>query len=294
MAGAGGGSAAVQRAVAHCQAAVRSSDWESYMAALFLPTRAWSATWAVRAFNVETALVRDHVKDPTIGRMRFAFWRDAVANTFDGRPPDHPVTVALADALEHGELSQSWFRRILTARENDLLATQYNTVQELENYGENTASSLLYLHLESLGVRDTQMDHIASHIGKAHGIATAIRGVPANIQYRKMSLPSEVMAKHLVSAEDRALKDAVLDVATTANNHISTARAHIRDIRAKPGDTREKALLEVASPVLLFGIPCDEFLKSLEKAQFDVFNGRLAQRNWRVPFSLWRRKKLGL
>ena len=70
-------------AVKHCQQLARTADWEGFMVSLFVPTSAWRATWAIRAFNVETALIRDHVKDVTIGRMRIQFWRDAIAQTFE-------------------------------------------------------------------------------------------------------------------------------------------------------------------------------------------------------------------
>ena len=44
-------------------------------------------------------------------------------------------------------------------------------------YAENTASSLLYLQLETLNVRNNEADHAAGHVGKAIGIATLLRGI---------------------------------------------------------------------------------------------------------------------
>jgi len=35
----------------------------------------------------------------------------------------------------------------------------------LETYAENTSGSLNYLTLETLGIRDTNADHAASHLG---------------------------------------------------------------------------------------------------------------------------------
>lgn len=296
-------------AVKHCQQLARTADWEGFMVSLFVPTSAWRATWAIRAFNVETALIRDHVKDVTIGRMRIQFWRDAIAQTFEGRPPEHPVTLSLASALETQALSHSWFKRILSARETDLTTSQFNTITDLETYAENTQSSILYLQLESLGIRDTYMDHIASHFGKAVGISTCLRGIPSNLQHKKLSLPSEIMSKYSLSAErvfrndatiQKSLQDAVFDVATVANNHLSTAQAHIRDIETAAAagvinndqGQQRRALLALARPVFLYGVPSEMYLSRLEKEQFNVFSHTLARRNWRLPFKLlWSSKK---
>jgi NADH dehydrogenase [ubiquinone] 1 alpha subcomplex assembly factor 6 len=41
----------------------------------------------------------------------------------------------------------------------------------MENYCEQTASSMLYLILEILGVKNQNVDHAASHLGKGNAIA---------------------------------------------------------------------------------------------------------------------------
>ena len=54
----------------------------------------------------------------------------------------------------------------------------YVDLDALERYAEETYSTLLYLTLQSLPVASTSVDHIASHIGKATGIAAVLRGLP--------------------------------------------------------------------------------------------------------------------
>jgi NADH dehydrogenase [ubiquinone] 1 alpha subcomplex assembly factor 6 len=43
----------------------------------------------------------------------------------------------------------------------------FRTVEDLEAYAENTSSALTYLALESLGIKNINADHAASHIGNA-------------------------------------------------------------------------------------------------------------------------------
>ncbi|KAI9851096.1 MAG: hypothetical protein M1824_002905, partial [Vezdaea acicularis] len=136
------------------------------------------------------------------------------------------------------------------------------------SYAENTYSSLLYLLLESLPLRSLPADHLASHIGKAAGIAAVLRGIPLLAfpgpprdhsaqtafggtsgahQQGAVLLPLDVMARHGVVEEDvlrqggaaPGLTDAVFEVATRANDHLITAREMLRSIRAGKGAGHE-------------------------------------------------------
>lgn len=94
------------------------------------------------------------------------------------------------------------------------------TLEDVEDYAEQTQSSLLYLALgarhvplgllwlvpyysaaqletrgpstlsEAVGVRDTAADHVASHVGKAAGLVTAIRGLPMHSAMSQVRDPS--------------------------------------------------------------------------------------------------------
>lgn len=61
---------------------LRNNDYENYLASLFVPARSRDAVWAVRAFNVETALIRESVRDAALGKGRIQWWRDAVDDVF--------------------------------------------------------------------------------------------------------------------------------------------------------------------------------------------------------------------
>lgn len=69
------------------------------------------------------------------------------------------------------------------------------TLKDMETYSENTQSSLLYLQLESLGVKDVNADHAISHIGKMIGISTFLRSLPFHVSQKRLVLPAEITAK---------------------------------------------------------------------------------------------------
>ena len=82
-----------------------------------------------------------------------------------------------------------------------LVEKPHPTLDALEKYAESTVSSINYLILETLDVRDVRVDHAASHLGKAQGIVTAIRATPFHAQKRRVLLPLDVLIKHGATAE---------------------------------------------------------------------------------------------
>ena len=76
------------------------------------------------------------------------------------------------------KLSKTWLHRIINEREKYLHSPPYPDIKTLETYGENTYSTLMYLTLQALPLASVTADHLASHIGKAQGIAAVLRGLP--------------------------------------------------------------------------------------------------------------------
>lgn len=140
----------------------------------------------------------------------------------------------------------------------------YPDLDALETYGEHTYSSLMYLTLANIPLHSLPADHLASHIGKATGIAAVLRGLPliafpprpnshsnnsalngqlgggAGGRQGAVMLPLDIMVSAGVKeeevyrrgAEAPGLKDAVFQVATRANDHIFTASEMLRNLEA--------------------------------------------------------------
>ena len=126
-----------------------------------------------------------------MGRIRFQYWRDAIATIYDQDvPPENPVAAEVYRAVRQHRLTRRWIDRTIDAREGDLLEAQPQTFGEVEEYCENTAASMSYLLLESLGVREFPVDQCASRIAKATGLVTLLRGLPYNCSRRKVVLPN--------------------------------------------------------------------------------------------------------
>lgn len=217
---------------------------------------------AIRAFNIELARIPDLVSMPQIGAMRMQFWRETIDKTFQLTPPSEPVAILLASYLKQGyKLNKTWFQRIITARDRKLTHPGFTSMDELEHYAESTYSTLLYLTLSALPLKSLTMDHLASHVGKAAGIVTVLRGVPVlafppppnqhsnnpagmglpttREKQGTITLPLDVMSQCGVREEDIfrngsnavGIRDAVFTVATRASDHLITARTMLKNVR---------------------------------------------------------------
>ena len=154
--------------------------------------------------------------------------------------------------------------RMINAREQTLTNDPYPNIAALESYAENTYSTLMYLTLSALPMTSVTADHVASHIGKAAGIAAVLRGLPlvafpppaatspsngalppgaaggGGTKQGAVMLPLDLMAQAGVKEEDvfrkgaeaEGLRDAVFTVATRASDHLITVQQMLANLRA--------------------------------------------------------------
>ncbi|KIV87691.1 hypothetical protein PV11_03221 [Exophiala sideris] len=252
----------VRKAQAYCSNLVRNYDSPSYTLAHFVPPHVQPAYFAIRAFNIELARIPDVVSMPQIGAMRMQFWRETIDRAFKLTPPEEPVAILLASYLTQGyKLNKTWFQRIITARDRKLTHPGFTNLSELESYAESTYSTLLYLTLSAIPLNSVTTDHLASHVGKAAGIAAVLRGVPllafppppnqhsnnpaglglppTRERQGVVTLPLDVMSLCGVREEDifrngsdaAGIRDAVFNVATRASDHLITARTMLKNVQ---------------------------------------------------------------
>ncbi|KAI8082412.1 isoprenoid synthase domain-containing protein [Thamnidium elegans] len=272
----------MQNALQYCKDSVRQRDYEGYLCVPFFPADKRNTQYAIRAFNVELASIRENVSKTEIGKMRMQFWKDTVDQIYAGNPPQQPIALALAEALKTSTMSSMWMKRIITERTSNLDDHQFMTIKDMETYSENTQSSLLYLQLESLGVKDVSADHVISHIGKMIGISTFLRSLPFHVSQKRLVLPAEITAKYDIVQENvfrgeiDGMEDAVYDVATAAYDQLLTARSLMAQVP------------DAAFPALLAAVPHIKYLENLEKSNFNVFDVKLQKKDWKLPLIMWK------
>ena len=91
-------------AYAHCEALVRTSDKDRFLASLFAPADARPYLHALYAFANEIARVRAAVREPLPGEIRLQWWRDMLAGEAWGEASANPVAAALLDTVAQCDL----------------------------------------------------------------------------------------------------------------------------------------------------------------------------------------------
>lgn len=244
----------------------RQSDYDSHLIRRFVPPPVQDAYTALRALNLELVRMPELVSNPTIGVMRMKFWQESLDKTFAGQAPREPICILLQRALADMEgragsatkkSIKFWLSRLVRTREKHMDNRPFTSLASLEEYAENTYSTIMYATLAAMPLRSMDVDHLASHVGKACGIVAVLRGIPllaapaAPVKTPSgesapmtrepcLLLPLDIMAEDNVKEEEvfrqgpaaPGLQDAVFKVATRANDHLITAREMLKRLKA--------------------------------------------------------------
>lgn len=125
-------------------ALVRRVDEDRWLASRFAPAPVRERLIAIYALNYEIARTAEVVKEPAIGVIRLAWWREAIGELHDGEPARaHPVLQAYAAVA--GELPGAVWETLIEARATDMDAAPFASWAEAEAYVERTAGGVLRL-----------------------------------------------------------------------------------------------------------------------------------------------------
>ena len=112
------------RAVDNCTSLIKLHDFDSYLSGILLPKKFRGPYFAVRAFHVELALIKDQCRKNVLsGRMRFQYWRETIDQVFSvteltaqQSAAQPPIARALRSYVNEFNLPQRYFERAIDAR----------------------------------------------------------------------------------------------------------------------------------------------------------------------------------
>jgi len=252
---------------------------------LFAPAGRRNSLFALYAFNYEVARVRETVSEPMLGQIRLQWWRESIAAAFEGGPVRrHIVVEPLTAAIRALALTRAHFDRLVDARERNLDQAAFPSLTALEDYAEATSARLVYLALESLGVRDAAAERAGFHIGVAYAFAGLLRAMPVQARAGRSIIPADIAAQtELDEADYRAqrgtpaLRSATAEIAAAASRHLASARAQRYSI--------PHSALSALLPAILAG----RSLARLKSAGYNPFDPALAapdtMQSWRLAIA---------
>ncbi|XP_055371359.1 NADH dehydrogenase (ubiquinone) complex I, assembly factor 6 homolog [Condylostylus longicornis] len=269
----------------YCLNLVQKHDHENFLCTLLLDDKKRRNVFSVRAFNVEIAKIGSTVSEDAIAKMKLKFWFDSIDKCFNDKSSyveDHPVLKEIKNTTNQHKLSKIYFKRLVTARDRPSNMS-FITIKDLEDYAEQTVSTIFYIILEIYGVKDINVDHAISHLGKAQGIVNLIRSIPFRKRSEAISIPQEILNKHGVSQErilrdkvdDKGVEECIFEVATCAHQHLEKSRQLSKHV--------PRSLTEIFLPA----VAVQRYLDRLRKANFRLTDQNLLKRDNTLPIAYY-------
>ncbi len=185
----------------YCQQRAASSGSSFYYSFLFLEPPRRQAITALYAFCREVDDVVDECPDAQLARAKLAWWRNEIAELYQGRPT-HPVTQALHVALKTFPLPREQLLEIIDGMEMDLDLTRYLDFKALNLYCYRVASVVGLLAAEIFGYRDRRTLKYAHDLGLAFQLTNIIRDVGEDARRGRVYLPLDELQRFEVSLSD--------------------------------------------------------------------------------------------
>jgi 15-cis-phytoene synthase len=180
--------------------AAQSGSSFYYSFRLLAPDRRRAIT-ALYAYCREVDDVVDEISDPNVAHTKLAWWRSEVARIYEGTP-QHPVAIALGDAVQRYRLPREYLLRVIDGMQMDLERTRYATFAELEDYCDHVAGVVGLLSAEVFGYEDTRTRDYARSLGIAFQLTNIIRDVGEDARRGRIYLPQEDLDRFGVAATD--------------------------------------------------------------------------------------------
>ena len=182
----------------HCAALVREADRDRYLATLFAPAEHRDALFALYAFNVEIARVRELAREPMPGEIRLQWWREMLSGERDGEAAAHPVAAALRATLARHVFVATPLLELIDARTFDLYDEPMPTIGDLELYAIRTQSPVFAMAAGILKSGAAPSETFTLDASVALTIGKIINEFPRHASRRQLYMPLDVLDLSLI------------------------------------------------------------------------------------------------
>ncbi len=270
----------MQDAYRHCGELVRAADKDRYLAALFAPAERRDALFALYAFNLEVATVRERAREPMPGEIRLQWWRDVLNGERGGEAAANPVAAALSNTMARFDLPAGPMLALIEAHAFDLYDDPMPTMAALEAYARKTASASF---AQAALVCGGEAPDAAEHGGLAWCLTEVLRCFARHASRRQLYVPADVLERHGARVDDV--------MAGTTTPALLAALAELRGEARRRLAAFERALAQTpaaAMPALLPVALVPGYLAVMERRGYDPFRTAAEVPQWRRQWTLWR------
>jgi 15-cis-phytoene synthase len=272
----------MQDSFSYCEQLVRAADKDRFLASLFAPADRRSPLFALYAFNVEIARVRELVHEPLAGEVRLQWWRDGLEGRTQGEMRANPVADALLNTIAHFKLPTERLVGLIEARTFDLYDDPMTSLADLERYARSTSSGVIELASAILCGNELDLGQTATHAGIAYAIAGLLRAFPVHAARGQLYLPCDLLERHGIVRQDIYAGRATAGLLAALSEMRQQARQHLAEL-----DEWRSLVPPEASPAFLPVALVPAILASMERPSYDPFK-LVAPSQWRRQWTLWR------
>ncbi len=185
----------------YCQQKTVQSGSSFYYSFLFLPPERRRAITALYAFCREVDDTVDEATDPSVARIKLAWWRTEVSTMYKGTPT-HPVTQALQPHIAPYQLEEQHLQAIIDGMEMDLDQSRYLDYPGLQKYCWRVAGVVGILSASIFGYTRPETLAYAEKLGLAFQLTNIIRDVGDDARKGRIYLPVNELQQFGVTAAD--------------------------------------------------------------------------------------------
>lgn len=270
----------------HCAGLVRAGDRDRYLATLFAPEEARGALFALYAFSLETARIRDLAREPIPGEIRLQWWREVLLGERSGEAAANPVAAAMLDTIARHKLSNERLVDLIEAHRFDIYDEPMASVAELQSYASKTDGTIFEAAGQILqGGIELSLAPLATEAGLAQTMANMLALLPRHAARHQLYLPLELLRHYGATAEDLFALRATGELRAVLAELRLRARRHLERV----GESLAKAPPQV-QPAFLPLAPLRLWLLAMERPDYDPFQPpEIAP--WRRQWRIWRAAK---
>ena len=192
----------VDEAYAFCRTIAHKYGSNFSVGFRFLPPVKRRAVYAAYAWCRWADDIADEPSDSSTSVLdRLAAWQVELDATYAGRP-SHPITLALADALQHFAIPKSAFVALVDGCRQDMVKTRYETFDELLQYCDLVASSISDISLAIYGYRTPAAIDYGRNLATALQLTNVTRDVADDLDRDRIYLPQEELRRFGVTERD--------------------------------------------------------------------------------------------
>lgn len=185
----------------YCRQKAVQSGSSFYYSFLFLPPERRRAITALYAYCREVDDVVDECSDAQLARVKLAWWREEVGKLYAANP-QHPVTRALAPAIDGYDIEKQHMLELIDGMAMDLDYNRYPDYETLKVYCHRVAGVVGLMSARIFGYQDAKTLDYASELGLAFQLTNIIRDVGEDARRNRIYLPLDELAKFGVSEND--------------------------------------------------------------------------------------------